>query len=251
MSATKEDPGHPGGIPTHRDWDQRETVAASVEDWAKFIGLWFPDREPAILDRSALDELISRDFGTPTSHSEFYAAGWAVTSRSWAGGVAMVHTGASCCWRTVLWVAPERRVAYVAASNASDIFEDDHIHDVLESVIGNLINHNPSREIRLVPVTKKDVLTPNLEGMPQHVPIERKTPAAPRALRPLRRRAGVARAPTAARDPPAPRPRGRRAGSRRRLTGPRRRWHIASGGRPARRIERPGRGARAVSRSRA
>ena len=42
-------------------------VHLSIEDWAKFIALWFPGQTPAILDRTALDELLVTDVS-------FYAA---------------------------------------------------------------------------------------------------------------------------------------------------------------------------------
>ena len=55
------------------------TVHLSIEDWAKFVALWFTNKEPAILDRRTLDELM-----TPASGN--YAAGWSVYRRDWAGG---------------------------------------------------------------------------------------------------------------------------------------------------------------------
>ena len=60
------------------------TVHISIEDWARFIALWFPSQTPAILDRAVLDELLVPD-------ADDYAAGWLVLQRQWAEGVALHH----------------------------------------------------------------------------------------------------------------------------------------------------------------
>ena len=109
------------------------TVHISIQDWAKFIALWFPGQSPAILDRAALDELIVTD-------SEHYGAGWYVLQRQWAGGTALTHSGSNIVWRTVLWIAPDRGIAYLAAANASGVLANDDILWVLEGIVDRLIN---------------------------------------------------------------------------------------------------------------
>ena len=108
------------------------TVHLSVVDWAKFIALWFHDTEPKILDRSRLNELVTPGAG-------HYAAGWGVGTRSWAGGVTLSHSGSNGNWRTVLWIAPNRGVAYLVAANA---YEEDTL-EVLDTVVSRLIRHVP------------------------------------------------------------------------------------------------------------
>ena len=109
------------------------TVHISIEDWAKFIALWFPSQTPAILDRASLDELTDPDSGD-------YAAGWNVAQREWADGIALWHDGSNGVWRTVLWIAPDRGIAYLAAANASDVLTNDEILQVLDAIVGSLIN---------------------------------------------------------------------------------------------------------------
>ena len=109
------------------------TVHISIADWAKFIQLWFPNSEPKILDRDALDTLI-------TPRSGDYAAGWGVVPRSWAAGLALNHGGSNGYWHSLLWVAPNRERAYIAVAN----FRDDATLDMLDDIIGSLINHSPS-----------------------------------------------------------------------------------------------------------
>ena len=110
------------------------TVYVSIADWAKFIQLWFPSSVPEILDRDALDTLI-------TPRSGDYAAGWVVVPRSWDVGLALFHAGSIGDWVTHLWVAPNRERAYVAVANSYD----DETDDMLDDIIDNLINHSPSR----------------------------------------------------------------------------------------------------------
>ena len=113
------------------------TVHVSIADWAKFIQLWFPNSKPKILDREALDTLI-------TPRSEYYAAGWYAVSRSWAADLALNHTGSNTYWFANLWIAPNRERAYVAVTNSAES-DLDQTREMLDSIIGSLINHSPSR----------------------------------------------------------------------------------------------------------
>ena len=104
----------------------------SITDWAKFVQLWFPNSEPRILDRDALNELI-----TPRSGDD--AAGWGVFSLN--GDIGIGHSGGGVFSLSNLWVAPNRERAYVVVANSTD----DATFDMLDDIIGNLINHSPSR----------------------------------------------------------------------------------------------------------
>ena len=112
-------------------------VHISIEDWAKFIALWFSNQTPAILDRTVLDELLVPDSGSALGD---YAAGWSIQEREWAGGTALDHDGSNGAWRTTLWIAPDRGIAYLAAANAADLSGHDTIYWMLDSIVGSLIN---------------------------------------------------------------------------------------------------------------
>jgi hypothetical protein len=45
--------------------------------------------------------------------------GWDVAQRAWAGGRTLTHAGTNTMWYAVMWVAPERDAAFVAATNAA------------------------------------------------------------------------------------------------------------------------------------
>ena len=114
-------------------------VHISIEDWAKFIALWFTGQTPAILDRDSLDELLDTD-------ADDYAAGWWVVERQWADGTAISHNGSNTFWTTTLWIAPDRGIAYLAAANASDILTHDTIGWLLDFIVGSLIDVTPLSE---------------------------------------------------------------------------------------------------------
>jgi len=127
-----------GWVPNRDDNDlslgPAGTIHLSIEDWAKFVVLWFPRREPAVLDRRTLNELAQ-----PASSSGDYAAGWFVWPRPWAAGHVLHHDGSNLSWRSALWIAPNRNVAYLAVANAADFFDGDDTYWTIDSVIGSLI----------------------------------------------------------------------------------------------------------------
>lgn len=110
------------------------TVHISIEDWAKFVSLWFTNKEPTILDRSILTELSAPESGE-------YAAGWYVVQRNWAGGTALNHDGTNTYWYSTLWIAPERGLAYVAVANSADFYEERGVYGALDSIIFSLISN--------------------------------------------------------------------------------------------------------------
>ena len=50
--------------------------------------------------------------------ADAYALGWIVTERPWAGGRALTHSGSNTFWYATVWIAPERNLALLAATNA-------------------------------------------------------------------------------------------------------------------------------------
>lgn len=127
------------------------TVHSSIEDWAKFIQLFFADTTPRILDRRTLDELI-----TPRKGS--YAAGWLVGKRNWASGKIYNHNGSNTMWYVTVWIAPELNRAFIAAANSAN--SDTHM--LLDSVISNLINHKVEDDLNTA-----IALATELVGLPQ------------------------------------------------------------------------------------
>jgi len=96
-------------------------VHMPISQWAKFAALHLrghaenPTRRCDLLTPESFDRLHAPAPGPGTS----YAAGWAVTSRPWAGGVVLTHAGSNTMWFCVAWLAPCRNIGVLVACNAA------------------------------------------------------------------------------------------------------------------------------------
>jgi CubicO group peptidase (beta-lactamase class C family) len=89
------------------------TVHCAIGDLARY-GAWHA--QGARGARPLLTEQSFTKIHHPADGQE-YAMGWGVTQREWAGGVTLTHAGSNTMWYAVMWVAPEKEAAFVAATN--------------------------------------------------------------------------------------------------------------------------------------
>lgn len=90
------------------------TVHCSMSDWARYAALHLRGArgEPGLLVGTESFRRLHRDeFG------QGYALGWGVVQRGWAGGTALTHGGSNTLWYAVIWLAPVRNAAFLAATN--------------------------------------------------------------------------------------------------------------------------------------
>ncbi len=106
------------------------TVHATFADWAKFISLQLPGKEPAVLNRTQLDFL--------TEPVGDYAAGWSIQNRAWANGKTLVHNGSNTMWYVIVWVAPQLNKAFMVGTNSVD----DNTFGIVDGIIGELIRYD-------------------------------------------------------------------------------------------------------------
>lgn len=64
-----------------------------------------------------------------------YALGWTVNKRNWAGGAALSHAGSNTTFFAVVWIAPERNCAIIAATNAGG----DNAFKACDAAIASLL----------------------------------------------------------------------------------------------------------------
>jgi CubicO group peptidase (beta-lactamase class C family) len=96
------------------------TVHASLPDWAKFAALHLKGArgEPTPI----LKPESFKTLHTPAA-GEYYAGGWGAGTRDWAGrapdqpGRTLSHAGSNTMWFCTVWIAPERNIAVMAATN--------------------------------------------------------------------------------------------------------------------------------------
>ena len=87
-------------------------VHLSILDLAKYASFHLGTSEKPPLGRESLDFLH-----TPVPPATDYAVGWVVLKRPWAGGTALMHNGTNTMNYTVMWLAPDKKFAAVAACN--------------------------------------------------------------------------------------------------------------------------------------
>ncbi len=91
------------------------TVHCSISDLARYAG-WHAAKRIGpgeLLHASGTWEKLHLPVG-----EEAYAMGWGVAERPWAKGKALSHSGSNTMWYAVMWGAPGRNAAFVAAANA-------------------------------------------------------------------------------------------------------------------------------------
>jgi CubicO group peptidase (beta-lactamase class C family) len=90
------------------------TVHASLADWAKYAALHLRGAH------GRTDYLKRETFARIQARPKVgdYAFGWGHHDRPWANGHVLSHSGSNNSWFCVVWLAPERDVAYLACCNA-------------------------------------------------------------------------------------------------------------------------------------
>jgi CubicO group peptidase (beta-lactamase class C family) len=94
------------------------TVHCSLADWAKFANFHLrgENGQESILPKEAFEKLHTPLAGD----NQHYAFGWLVAERPWAGGKVLTHSGSNGLWKAVIWMAPNRDAAYLAATNVGN-----------------------------------------------------------------------------------------------------------------------------------
>jgi CubicO group peptidase (beta-lactamase class C family) len=93
-------------------------VHCSLNDLAKFAMLHLQRGTNSLLKNETMAKLHSLPQGVADSNTgESYACGWVVLERGWAGGTALMHNGSNTMWYIVMWLAPEKNFAVIAATN--------------------------------------------------------------------------------------------------------------------------------------
>jgi CubicO group peptidase (beta-lactamase class C family) len=93
-------------------------VHCSLDDLARFAMFHLRRGTNGLLKPETLARLHALPKGVnPSDAGESYACGWVVLQRGWAGGTALMHNGSNTMWYIVIWLAPEKNFAVIAATN--------------------------------------------------------------------------------------------------------------------------------------
>jgi CubicO group peptidase (beta-lactamase class C family) len=93
-------------------------VHCSLDDLARFVMLHLSAGTNGLLKPETLARLHAPPPGAkPENEGDNYACGWVVLDRGWAGGTALMHNGSNTMWYLVMWLAPKKNFAVIAATN--------------------------------------------------------------------------------------------------------------------------------------
>jgi D-alanyl-D-alanine carboxypeptidase len=92
------------------------TVHGSLGDWARFLAVHLRGArgQDGLVSAATIQRLH-----LPANGGD-YAAGWVVTTRHWAGGPVLTHSGSNTLFHAAVWIAPAKDRILVAATNRGD-----------------------------------------------------------------------------------------------------------------------------------
>lgn len=106
-------------------------VHCTLDDLARFIQIHLQGERTGVLLRPA----TFRKLHTPPDGGD-YACGWGVGKRGWAGGKALSHAGSNTMWFLVMWLAPEKNFAVIAATNIAGPDAEKGCDEAASAMIG-------------------------------------------------------------------------------------------------------------------
>ena len=102
------------------------TVHCSLGDWAKYAfvharmdanGSKKPPRGAEGFLKALKPPAFEKLHAPPGIGEPRYAMGWIVADRDWADGPVLTHAGSNTMWFAVVWLAPKKDLALLAATN--------------------------------------------------------------------------------------------------------------------------------------
>ncbi len=101
------------------------TAHSSLPDWAKYAALHLNAArgKPKLLQAKTFKKLHTDVF------DQEYAFGWVIVDRPWAGGRVLVHDGSNGMWYAMLFIAPEKNLAFMVATNMGNEDAVDACHE--------------------------------------------------------------------------------------------------------------------------
>ena len=93
-------------------------VHCSLDDLARFAMLHLQHATNGLLQPETLKKLRTPPAAADiTSPLENHSGAWVILQRGWAGGTTLWHNGSNTQWYIVMWLAPEKNFAVIAATN--------------------------------------------------------------------------------------------------------------------------------------
>lgn len=124
------------------------TMHMSLPDWARFASLHLRAARGSLCG----SDIISSDAAaamhtppaTPPKDQPEYAMGWGIASRPWANGRVLTHAGSNTMWYAVVWIAPERDIAILAATNQGGAKGERATDQAVAALLAEFESTNPA-----------------------------------------------------------------------------------------------------------
>jgi CubicO group peptidase (beta-lactamase class C family) len=111
-------------------------VHCSLDDLARFVMLHLQSGTNGLLKPETMARLHALPPGAKSAgEGDNYACGWVVLDRAWAGGTALMHNGSNTMWYLVMWLAPKKNFAVIAATNIAGRNAENGCDDACVSMI--------------------------------------------------------------------------------------------------------------------
>jgi CubicO group peptidase (beta-lactamase class C family) len=111
-------------------------VHCSLDDLARFAMFHLRPGTNGLLKAETVARLHTPPEGVKIKDpADNYACGWIVLQRDWAGGTALMHNGSNTMWYIVMWLAPEKNFAVIAATNMAGADAESACDDAATAMI--------------------------------------------------------------------------------------------------------------------
>jgi CubicO group peptidase (beta-lactamase class C family) len=99
------------------------TVHLTLDDWGRFASLHLRTfkQNKSLLKPETLDHLHTplQQFDPQlVTREDPYGFGWISTDRPWGAGKVLMHTGSNKMWYATIWMAPNKKTAFLAVVNS-------------------------------------------------------------------------------------------------------------------------------------
>ena len=119
------------------------TVHASLADLARYYRVHLGNGDAAGSGAAPLLSSASLAFLHQPAPGTFYACGWGVAERSWAGGVALQHDGSNNFWYADVWLAPSRGFGVLVVTNGGGLRASTATNDAATMLITRFTGEPP------------------------------------------------------------------------------------------------------------
>jgi CubicO group peptidase (beta-lactamase class C family) len=111
-------------------------VHCSLDDLARFVMFHLRPGTNGLLKAETVARLHTPPKGVKVENpADIYACGWVVLQRDWAGGTTLWHNGSNTMWYIVMWLAPEKNFAVIAATNIAGKGAEAGLDDAATAMI--------------------------------------------------------------------------------------------------------------------